>query len=231
MLDQMFAGGKVTLLSDLKNHFYTALPTIKGEIMGALKSKGMYSVDPESAAGLWVVGVILVIAPFALLQWTGVADFLSSPGPAVVCGIISVGIIVLLGRLLTAKSMKGARTLVQILGFQEFMNRVDADRLKRMPPDTFEKFLPYAMALGVEHRWAKAFQGIIQNPPTWYSGDWTTFNTFYFVNSLGSLSQTASSTFVSAPRASSSSSGFGGGGSGGGGFSGGGFGGGGGGAF
>ena len=34
----------------------------------------------------------------------------------------------------------------QILGFQEFMNRVDADRLKRMPPDTFEKFLPYAMA-------------------------------------------------------------------------------------
>jgi len=156
------------------------------------------------------------------LQWTGAADFLSSPGPAVVCGIISLIIIVLLGRLLTAKSMKGARTLVQILGFQEFMNRVDADRLKRMPPDTFEKFLPYAMALGVEHRWAKAFEGIIQNPPTWYSGDWSTFNTFYFVNSLGSLSQTASSTFVSAPRSSSSSSGFGGGDSGGGGFSGGG---------
>ena len=34
------------------------------------------------------------------------------------------------------------------------MNRVDADRLKRMPPDTFEKFLPFAMALGVEHQWA-----------------------------------------------------------------------------
>ncbi len=52
------------------------------------------------------------------------------------------------------------------------MNRVDADRLKRMPPDTFEKFLPYAMALGVEHRWAKAFEGIIQNPPSWYQGLW-----------------------------------------------------------
>jgi uncharacterized membrane protein len=123
--------------------------------------------------------------------------------------------------------MKGARTRVQILGFQEFMNRVDADRLKRMPPDTFEKFLPFAMALGVEHRWAKAFEGIVQNPPNWYQGDWTTFNTFYFVNSLGTMTQTAGAAFVSAPRASSSSSGWSGGGFSSGGFSGGGFGGGG----
>ncbi len=228
MLDQIFAGGKTTLLSDLRNHFYPVLPTIKGEVMGALKSKGMYSVDPESAAGLWVVGGILIVAPFAFLQWTGFTDFTDSPVPAVICGVIAFLILILFGRQLTATSLKGARTRVQILGFQEFMNRVDADRLKRMPPDTFEKFLPYAMALGVEHRWAKAFEGIIQNPPTWYSGDWTTFNTFYFVNSLGSMSQQATSTFVSAPRASSSSSGFGGGGSSsGGGFSGGGFGGGG----
>jgi uncharacterized membrane protein len=99
-----------------------------------------------------------------------------------------------------------------------------------MPPDTFEKFLPYAMALGVEHHWAKAFEGIIQNPPTWYqSYGGQPFTTFYFISSLGSMTQTASSTFVSAPRASSSGSGWSGGG--GGGFSGGGFGGGGGGAF
>jgi uncharacterized membrane protein len=227
MLDQIFAGGKVTLLSDLKNHFYTVLPTIKGEVLSALKSQGMYTVDPESAGGLWVIGAILIIAPFAFVQWMGITDFTDSIGPTVICALVALVILVLFGRQLTATSLKGAKTRVQILGFQEFMNRVDSDRLKRMPPDTFEKFLPFAMALGVEHRWAKAFEGIIQNPPTWYSGNWTTFNTLYFVNSLGSMSQQATSAFVSAPRASSSSSGFGSGGSGGGGFSGGGFGGGG----
>jgi uncharacterized membrane protein len=170
---------------------------------------------------------VLIIVPFALVQWMGIADFTDSPMPLVVCGVIALAILFLFGRQLTATSLKGARTRVQILGFQEFMNRVDADRLKRMPPDTFEKFLPYAMALGVEHRWAKAFEGIIQNPPTWYAGDWTTFNTFYLVSSLGSMSQQATSAFVSAPRANSSSSGFGRGGFSGGGFSGGGFGGGG----
>ncbi|MGZ4877465.1 MAG: DUF2207 domain-containing protein [Candidatus Angelobacter sp.] len=230
MLQQVFAGGQVTLLSSMRNHFYTALPMIKSEIMGALKTKGMYTVDPDSALGYWGLGLLMVVIPYAAGQVMGVADFLSSVPLAIGCGLIALAIIIIIGKQLTATSLKGARTRVQIQGFQEFMNRVDADRLKRMPPDTFEKFLPYAMALGVEHHWAKAFEGIIQNPPTWYqSSDGHMFSTFYFVNSLGSMASTASSTFVSAPRASSSGSGWGGGG--GGGFSGGGFGGGGGGAF
>src|SRR6202140_4428448 len=142
----------------------------------------------------------MVALPYALGQWFGVADFLSSVPVAIVCGLLALAIIIIIGKQLTATSLKGARTRVQIQGFQEFMNRVDADRLKRMPPDTFEKFLPYAMALGVEHRWAKAFEGIIQNPPSWYQGSYgSNFSTFYFVSSLGSMATTASSTFVSAP--------------------------------
>jgi uncharacterized membrane protein YgcG len=234
MLDKIFGiGGTVTLLSELRNHFYTVLPMVKDEIIGALKSKGMYTVDPESAAGYWVAAAIVVAAPYVLLQLRGWANFLASMGPTILCGLIALVIVFLFGRQLTATSLKGARTRVQILGFQEFMNRVDADRLKRMPPDTFEKFLPYAMALGVEHRWAKAFEGIVQNPPTWYQGssNGMMFNSIFFVNSLGSMSQQATAAFVSAPRSSSSSSGWSGGGFSGGGFSGGGFGGGGGGAF
>jgi uncharacterized membrane protein len=233
MLEKIYAGGgTVTRLSDLRNHFYTVLPLIKTEIVTALKAKGMYTVDPDSAHQFTVLGALAIALPYIAAQVLHIADFTNSVGPLVVCAILAFLIVIFFGRQLTATSLKGARTRVQVLGFQEFMNRVDADRLKRMPPDTFEKYLPYAMALGVEHRWAKAFQGIIQNPPTWYQGDWTTFNTFYFVNSLGVLSQQATSTFVSAPRASSSSSGWSSGGfSSGGGFSGGGFGGGGGGAF
>jgi uncharacterized membrane protein YgcG len=236
MLDRIFSGagvGSTVLLSDLRNHFYTVLPMVKSEIIGALKQKGMYRVDPESAMGYWVFGAVLVVAPYALAAWAGWIDLGGSIGPAIVSGLIAALIIFLFGRQLTATSLKGARTRVQILGFQDFMNRVDADRLKRMPPDTFEKFLPYAMALGVEHRWAKAFQGITQTQPSWYqsSDGFTTFNTFYFINSISYMSQQATSAFVAAPRSSSSSSGWSGGGFSSGGFSGGGFGGGGGGAF
>jgi uncharacterized membrane protein len=230
MMDTVFGGGNSTMLSSLRNHFYTAIPTIKSGVMSALKAKGMYTLDPDSAHGFMALGALMIALPYVALQVLHVVNFLDSVPLLVLSGLLSLAILILIGRLLPATSLKGARTQVQIRGFQEFMNRVDADRLKRMPPDTFEKFLPYAMALGVEHRWAKAFEGIIQNPPTWYqSYGGQPFTTFLFINSIGSMTQTASSTFVSAPRASSSGSGFSGGG--GGGFSGGGFGGGGGGAF
>ncbi|HEY6348456.1 MAG TPA: DUF2207 domain-containing protein [Candidatus Angelobacter sp.] len=236
MLQQVFQGGTMTHVSELRNRFYTAVPTLKTQILSALKQKGMYTLDPDSAAGFWVLGAIVTAAPYALLQWLGWADFFSGITPAVICIILAVLPVFLFGRELTAKSLLGAKTRVQVLGFEEFMNRVDADRLKRMPLDTFEKYLPYAMALGVEHRWAKAFEGIVQNPPSWYQsgsgwGPGNTFSTYLFVSSLGNMSQTASAAFVAAPRSSSGSSGWSGGGFSGGGFSGGGFGGGGGGAF
>jgi uncharacterized membrane protein len=93
-------------------------------------------------------------------------------------------------------------------------------------PEMFEKFLPFAMALGVEKNWSKAFQGIYTQPPSWYQGGYgPQFYPTTFVNSLNSMSTHAGSVMASAPR-SSGGSGFGGGG-----FSGGGFGGGGGGGF
>jgi uncharacterized membrane protein len=89
------------------------------------------------------------------------------------------------------------------------------------------------MALGVEHHWAQAFAGIVQNQPSWYvSPNGVLFNPILFSNSMHSMAYDMNQVFVSAPRASSGGSGWSGGGfGGGGGFSGGGFGGGGGGAF
>jgi len=238
MFNHIFENGERTTLSSLKNRFYTAIPVIKQDIKSELKNKSMYLVDPDSAHAYTALGAVIVAGPFILGQVTGAFNLLDSPTSLFLGGAIALLIIWLFGRIMSAKSVLGGRTRVEILGFQEFMNRVDADRLKRMPPDTFEKYLPYAMALGVEHHWAAAFAGIIQNPPSWYvpyggyGPGMPMFNPIFFTNSMGSMASAAQNVFVSAPRASSSGSGFGGGGfSSGGGFSGGGFGGGGGGAF
>jgi len=233
MLENIFAGGDETRLSSLKNRFYTAVPVIRQDIMAALKTKGIYLLDPESANGYSVGAAIAIILPFAIFQYMGWANFLNSPLLLIVCGAISVVIWWLFARVMTAKTVKGARTRIEVLGFQEFMNRVDAERLKLMPPTTFEKYLAFAMALGVEHHWAQAFTGIIKDPPQWYVGPGGVygagFNPIFFSSSMHSMATDMHQVFVSAPRASSGGSGFGGGG--GGGFSGGGFGGGGGSAF
>ncbi len=234
LLAQMFQGGSEARMSNLKNRFYTAVPVLKQDILAALRIKGMYSVDP-STAGAYVVGAAIVIAaPFVALQVLNIVDFTQSGAMLIVAIILAAAIVLLFGRVMSAKSLKGARTKVAIRGFQDFMNRVEVDRLQRMPPNTFEKFLPYAMALGVEHHWAAAFKDILHEPPSWYVpyGGYAPgyiFNPILFSSNMHSMSLDLHNVMVAAPRASSTGSGFGGGG--GGGFSGGGFGGGGGSAF
>ena len=234
MLENIFVGGTEARLSSLKNRFYTAIPAIRTDIMSALKNKGVYTLDPESANGYSIVAAVaiaILAVGVQVLEWMNL--FNSIP---LVIGSVLVSALIwwLFARQMTAKTVTGARLHIAVLGFQEFMNRVDADRIKRMPPDTFEKFLPYAMALGVEHHWAQAFDGIVKDPPSWYASPngYTGFSPLFFSSSMHSMATDMHQVFVSAPRASSGGSGFGsGGGFGGGGFSGGGFGGGGGGAF
>jgi uncharacterized membrane protein len=234
MLENIFLGGTETRLSSLKNRFYTVIPIVRQDIMSALKSKGIYTLDPESANGYSIVAgvaIAILVVAVQVLGWMNL--FYSIP---LVIGSVLVSALIwwLFARQMTAKTVAGARTRIAVLGFQEFMNRVDADRIKRMPPDTFEKFLPYAMALGVEHHWAQAFDGIVKDPPSWYvsPNGYVGFSPLFFSSSMHSMASDMHQVFVSAPRASSRGSGFGGGGGfSGGGFSGGGFGGGGGGAF
>jgi uncharacterized membrane protein YgcG len=231
ILENIFAGGSETQLSSLKNRFYTAIPVIREDIMSALKRKGMYMLDPGSANGYSIAAAVAVVLLVAALWYLGWKNLFSSVPFLIGSGLISALIWFLFARQMTAKTVLGARTLVAVLGFQEFMNRVDADRIKRLPPDTFEKYLPYAMALGVEQHWAQAFAGIVKDPPNWYvsQGSYIGFNPIFFSSSMHGMASDMHQVFVSAPRASSSGSGFGSGG--GGGFSGGGFGGGGGSAF
>ncbi len=233
MLENMFSIGEQSVsLSSLKNRFYVALPAVKQEIMQRLKDKQLYRVDPNSSRGYALLGAIIIALPFVLAKMAGL---LQGYGVAVtvLAIILAVAIFLPIARHLSSMSLRGVRTKVEILGFKEFMTRVDADRIRRMPPDTFEKFLPFAMALGVERHWAQAFEGIIKNPPSWYVGPTPVamWSPMFFAGSMGGMSDSAYSAFSSSPQASSSGGGFSGGGGGGGGFSGGGFGGGGGDAF
>jgi uncharacterized membrane protein YgcG len=236
LLDGIFAGGNAgdtVTLDDLHNQFYRNIPAIKGKIFGALVEDGYYARRPDSVRSSYIgFGIVAGI----LLVWLGiwVSKHLGmAPLPFIVAGALCAAIICGFGWFMPAHTQAGARALEGVLGFEDFLKHVEADRFNRMikTPEMFEKFLPFAMALGVEKNWSKAFQGIYTQPPEWYQGGsyGPSFYPYMFVSNLNGMSTQAGSVMSSAPR-SSMGSGFGGG-SGGGGFSGGGFGGGGGGGF
>ena len=228
------AGGETVTLSDLHNEFYRYIPSIKNRVFESLVGNGYYRRRPDSVrtayvAGGVVVGFLSIWGGLPLAKMFGMA-----PMPFVLAGILTAAIICIFGWFMPARTITGTRTLEGVLGFEDFLAHVESDRFNRMikTPEMFEKFLPFAMALGVERNWSKAFQNIYTQPPSWYQGGayGPNFYPYMFVNNLNTMSSAASSVMTSAPR-SSGGSGFGDSGGGGGGFSGGGFGGGGGGGF
>jgi uncharacterized membrane protein len=148
--------------------------------------------------------------------------------PFLIAAVLSGMIIAGFGWFMPARTVAGVKALAGVLGFENFLTHVEKDRMEKIAqtPETFEKFLPYAMALGVEKKWVGAFKDIYTTPPSWYQGGYYGggFQTLLFVNSLDMMTMRAGSVMASAPR-SSGGSGFGGGGSSGGGFGGGGVGG------
>lgn len=114
------------------------------------------------------------------------------------------------------------------LGFKLYLETAEKYRLQNLTPDLFEKYLPYAMVFGVEKKWAKNFEALNLQAPSWYVSSSAGLSNSSGA-SVGNFSASAfSSSLVSSFTSAFSSSGAGA--SGGGGGAGGGGGGGGGGA-
>lgn len=148
---------------------------------------------------------------------------------------ILVATAMLISRFYRVYTPAGRKLQDEIDGFEMYLTTAETERMKIIgtpptrTPELYEKYLPYAMALGVEEQWTQQFAPLFEKMahegrayiPYWYTG--RSFRAESFGSELRSSFQSAISS-ASAPPGSSSgsggrgSSGGGGGGGGGGGW-------------
>ncbi len=218
IMSYLFSGSSQGIfISELENEFYKNLSSLKDTLYGELVSKKYFLKNPEKVRNIYIVAGILIASLTSILSI--ITSY--SPGKSIVVGAITVLPFIVFGRIMPAKTRNGALAYMDILGFREFLSRAEKDRIERIgDKNLFSKFLPYAIALGVEKKWAKAFEGIYQDQPDWYvsPGGFRTFSPHTFSNSISSLTSRLASATFSSPRGSGfSGGGFSGGGGGGGG--------------
>lgn len=144
-------------------------------------------------------------------------------GMFVYLGIGCALLMTLLAPFFRKRTEDGLRWYGQILGLRHFIEIVEAEKLKQMveeDPAYFYHVLPYAYVLGISDKWAKRFESIAIQPPTWYYGyNMTTFSTIYFTSAITRSMIYSQSMMMARPSGSGSGDGprFGGGGFGGGG--------------
>ena len=202
-----------------------------------------WSVGVATLVYRWVQTLRVALAGGGVLEWisTGFLALFSIPfliAEVVVAGIlftmvpshlvfaaIAIGTTnVVFYHLLERPTMKGRGVLDHVDGFRAYVTETEERRLPQSTDriELFERLLPFAIALGLELRWAEAFGNALQPPMEpgpmretmpWYDHDEVGFDPASFVSSLGA----GLSTTLSASSSPPGSSGGGGGGSSGGG--------------
>jgi uncharacterized membrane protein YgcG len=221
-------GSQQTLSLEVDNHatFQDAQVRLEKTLRGEYRSAN-FNTNRMHLVPAALIGVATVV----------LALILRSPLFAVPAGMVMLVLIGLFVYLIKAPTLAGRRLMDRIAGFELYLSVAERDELalKNPPgktPELFERYLPYAIALGVAGAWGERFESVLAASargapgyqPYWYNGPnfsvdrVSSFSTAMASNLGGAISA------ASTPPGSSS-------GSGGGGFSGGGGGGGGGGGW
>ncbi len=242
LLRAIFESGD-TARTDEMTGFHANLEAIKQKLYDNLNRQGYFDGNPNKVRGRFFKrALVAVIGAFIL---AGIVQyliygrlFLVPLLTALVLSWITVGVA---SWVMPRKTSKGRRVWEQIYGLEEYIRRAEVDAIEAADKQgVFERLLPYAMVFGLTERWGKAFDGIYDNPPTWYKGEGLdSISTAWLIEAVHKSSSRFQGSMFTQPRSAGpggysgggwSSGGFSGGG-GGGGFSGGGFGGGGGGSW
>jgi uncharacterized membrane protein YgcG len=237
--ERMFAAGPSV---ELDNANHAVLSAAKLAHLRSLRKR--YSPASFRNNGGWhALGVVLSLALglFAVVLPAASGGFgpswwFMTPAGWVALGAAAMALVANLafGRLLKAPTVQGRATMDHVEGFRLYLDVAEGDELKLVdaPPLTvklYERYLPAALALEVEQRWAERFAAVFATQaaaqsPSWYSGDaWDSRDVARFTSGFGSSFSGAISSASTPPGSSSGSGGGGSSGGGGGGGGGGGW--------
>lgn len=134
--------------------------------------------------------------------------------------------------LMKSATLTGREIQDEIEGFRMYLSLGEKEMLEfatppEKTPELFEKYLPYAIALDVENKWAEKFTDIMAQAAMekennqynrWYSGNrWNNYSLTHFSSSLTDSLSSSIASASTPPGSDSGGGGFSGGGGGGGG--------------
>lgn len=212
--------------------FPVALTAGLGMMLLLLAYDNWNSMSRGSRKAALIVGILLV-AVNALIN-AGLIVILLERIFLAVFAIAALAVSVVFIVLMNARTRRSTDLLGKVLGFRDFIETAELEKLKMMVeenPSYFYNIMPYAFVFGLSDQWIKHFEEIPVPKPSWYSGHShiDTWDIYWYSRMMNRCMTTMDEKISSIVDASSDSGGIGG--FSGGGFSGGGFGGGGGGSW
>ncbi|MGN0804931.1 MAG: DUF2207 domain-containing protein [Candidatus Coproplasma sp.] len=131
---------------------------------------------------LSILGTVLLCAGFTALYCLFVPSYIIEVLPKIL--LCTASYLIIIGSVtLINRTPAYTEKLNKILGFRDFIESVEKDRLETMledNPELYYNVLPYAQVLGVSDVWEKKFASLTIAPPRWAIG-YTHSSVFDFI--------------------------------------------------
>ena len=165
LIKKMFGSREQVELEDLQNKFYTAIPTLQNQLYKAAVKEGLFPENPKSVRSRWsslgIGGLVLAVGG-ACLAGAALADMVD----AVLCPFVSLGVVsvamLIAGRAMPVKTQKGAEEAAKWRAFKTYLEHAEQYTDLQEVTDQFDKYLPYAIALGLERTWLNSSRVLVR---------------------------------------------------------------------
>jgi uncharacterized membrane protein YgcG len=171
LLRAVFGGRDEQKLSDLRQKFYTSLPTLREQLYQEVVREGFFPANPQSTrsryTGLGVLGIFGAgLGAFVLmLLFAGYTEWAFCPGAA--AAVPAIGLIIV-GGYMPRRTPKGAEEAAKWNAFRRYLQQIEKQADLQAVKDKFEQYLPYAVAFGIERRLISQFAAVDAPAPAWW---------------------------------------------------------------
>jgi hypothetical protein len=154
--------------SQLRNHFYTHVPPIIGQVYEDVTKAGLFYKNPKKARAGWVgrgfIVLILGFVPAFIIAKLGIGGY----GWFAAGGVVSAIVVWSFAPHMPGRTPKGAQEQRKWEAFRNYLKDLTRFQDMETAKEKYEKCLPYAVALGVEKQWTRRFEDLTVSSPEWY---------------------------------------------------------------
>jgi hypothetical protein len=165
--------GAMVKLGDAKERFGRKVESIRNKMYEELVTRGYFPVSPESTrsryrgiarTGLIIGAILLAVVGGRLI---GISGWIILPFAALALILLALYQV---ARFMPRKTLAGAESAAKWRAFKQYLADLDENRATEGSNELFEKYLPYAVAFGLEHSWVSTFAEAGAPAPEWYGG-------------------------------------------------------------
>ena len=171
LLVSVFGHRSEVRLSGLRDKFHSKLPALKKDLYREATELGFFARSPEAVRnqyGCIGVGILALAALVGVGLLTLFGNLTGAAAlPGVGLAVTAIGSLIL-ARFMPRKTDKGAEMAARWQAFKRYLRDIDRYSDLDEQKELWDRWLPFAIAFGVDSRYIRKFEAVDAPAPGWY---------------------------------------------------------------